>query len=81
MTKKKQQEIEEAKKIFNQAILKHRLDDLDFQQAIKHYRQVMETEEVITKSGQEPEEDIQPMTLDLKEAIVDDIIKEKGDIS
>jgi len=81
MTKKKQLEIEEAKKIFNQAILKHRLDDLDFQQAIKHYRQVMETEEVITKSGQEPEEDIQPMTLDLKEAIVDDIIKEKGDIS
>ena len=80
MTKKKQQEIEEAKKIFNQAILKHRLDDLDFQQAIKHYRQVMETEEVITKSEQEPEEDIQPMTLDLQEAIVDDIIKEKGDI-
>lgn len=81
MTKKKQQEIEEAKKIFNQAVLKHRLDDLDFQQAIKYYRQVMETEEVITKSEQEPEEDIQPMTLDLKEAIVDDIIKEKGDIS
>ena len=53
---------------------------LDVLHEMNQLIEVVSTDEVLNLKTIEPEEEIQPMTLDLKEAITDDIIKEKGDI-
>lgn len=80
MTKKKQQEINDHVGYVKEAQLNLKMAFLDSLLEINQLVEVCSTDEVLNLKTKEPEEDIQPMTLDLKEAIVDDIIKEKGDI-
>jgi Mg/Co/Ni transporter MgtE len=81
MTKKKQQEINNHVEAVKEAQLAFKLAYLDLIDESNQLIQVCSTDEVLNLKIEEPEEDVEPMTLDLKEAIVDDIIKEKGDIS
>jgi Mg/Co/Ni transporter MgtE len=80
MTKKKQQEINNHVEAVKEAQLAFKLAYLDLIDESNQLIQVCSTDEVLNLKIEEPEEDVEPMTLDLKEAIVDDIIKEKGDI-
>ena len=80
MTKKKQQEINDHVGYVKEAQLNFKMAYLDLLQESNELVEVCSTDEVLNLKTKEPEEDIQPMTLDLKEAITDDIIKEKGDI-
>lgn len=81
MTKKKQQEINDRVGYVKEAQLNFKMAYLDLLQESNELVEVCSTDEVLNLKTKEPEEDIQPMTLDLQEAIVDDIIKLKGDIS
>lgn len=80
MTKKKQQEINDHVGYVKEAQLNFKMAYLDVLHEMNQLIEVVSTDEVLNLKTIEPEEEIQPMTLDLKEAITDDIIKEKGDI-
>jgi Mg/Co/Ni transporter MgtE len=80
MTKKKQQEINDHVEAVKEAQLAFKLAYLDLIDESNQLIQVCSTDEVLNLKIEEPEEDIQPMTLDLKEAITDDIIRESGEL-
>jgi Mg/Co/Ni transporter MgtE len=80
MTKKKQQEINNHVEAVKEAQLAFKLAYLDLIDESNQLIQVCSTDEVLNLKIEEPEEDIQPMTLDLKEAITDDIIRESGEL-
>lgn len=78
MTKKKQQEINDHVGYVKEAQLNFKMAYLDLLQESNELVEVCSTDEVLNLKTKEPVEDIQPMTLDLQEAIVEDIIKEKA---
>ena len=80
MTKKKQQEINNHVESIKEAQLAFKMAYLDLIDESNQLIQVCSTDEVLNLKIEEPEEDIQPMTLDLKEAITDDIIRESGEL-
>lgn len=80
MTKKKQQEINNHVEAVKEAQLAFKLAYLDLIDESNQLIQVCSTDEVLNLKIEEPEEDVEPMTLDLKEAITDDIIRESGEL-
>lgn len=80
MTKKKQQEINDHVEAVKEAQLAFKLAYLDLIDESNQLIQVCSTDEVLNLKIEEPEEDVEPMTLDLKEAITDDIIRESGEL-
>ena len=79
MTKKKQQEINDHVGYVKEAQFAFKMAYLDLLQESNELIEVCSTDEVLNLKTKEPEEDIKPITLDEKEAIVEDIILEKGD--
>ena len=81
MTKKKQQEIAETTKVYKDALLAFKLAYLDLLDAMSVAIETGATDEVLYLNKEEPQEEvIIPQTDEEREEVINDIIKEKGDI-
>lgn len=81
MTKKKQLERANSVEEFKEYLLNWKLANLDLIQSANDMIAVFSTDELLNLNIQEPEEEvIIPQTEEEKEEILQDIIKEKGDL-
>lgn len=82
MTKKKQQEIAKHAQFAKDTIFANKLTYLDMISAINDLITVASTDEVLYLDKEEPPEVVViPQTEEEREEVINDIIKEKGDLA